>query len=275
MRRIYFGHDTLDIYTALSIGEILKKESEKNKIIFFRTFQISPPAVTIAANEDISDIFLENCEKDGIHYTRRFSPGSVIYLDENVLAYSVTFPSDYIRSIKLHDHFGTLIAYGLKNLGIDEIYLGEKFSIALSPSPSGVISGNSWEKRNNYGIYHGVLILNGLNVDVLKKYIKLRKNESVDEEKLLRKLPSLRYALKKEIDPVEISENIARRILEEYEIMEKRYKEEIIKKAKKISYKFKDREWINYGKRQKKYKNLGYCLIALSEEWKERNFRRI
>ncbi len=269
MRRVYFGHDELDIFTSLGIDEVLKERAKDS--IFFRTYQINPAAVTIAEDEDISDINLEACMKENLNYTRRPSKGSAIYLDESVLCYTIIFPNYFVPSLETHEYFGTRIASALKEISGNDIWLGEKFSIAISPSIYGVISGNSWENlsRKGYGFYHGLITIKKHNVESIKRYIKLR----VGEEEILKSLPYLNLA---NYSLENVSVKLAEKILgRDYEVINNEEKLEIVQRGKDLGKRFADEDWIKGRSLKIRSSGLGYCLIALSEEWKEENFKKI
>ncbi len=275
MQFVYFGHDEYDIYTGLAVGEILKEKTKQIGNSYFRTFQLIKPAAVIAVHEDISDIRTEQCIHDGLDFTRYPTAGSAIWLDAGILAYSITGKSKgNIGLTQVHKNYGGQIALALKDLGIKKIYLGEKFSITLSPSPEGVISGNSIELKNPL-FYHGVLVLRKLDVDAINKYIILRK-QPVDELNLIRQLPSFYSAVGKEISPSEISKRMVHRLSDgKYTPMSEEEHQEILEQAKILGeQKYRSREWV-FKSTNRKNRNLGYCLIALTEEWKEKNFQEV
>lgn len=279
-KAIYLGHHQDDIYTILAREEAMHQIVADWGVPLLMTCEIKHPAVTIAEREDIKDIRVEECIKDGIDFTRRLGSGSVIWLDNRMLAYFLVIPKEkHFKNLeggfKFHRNTARKIALALKGLGISEIYVGEKFSISLQPSPNGVISGNAVSIKGGVLAYHGVLVLDKLNLEAIKKYIVLRKNERVDEEKLLAQLPSLNQATGKKYKAKEVAIVLVREVADgEYRSAAPDETKQLEVLAESFMEKYKSHSWI-FNPPLIIDKNAGFCLIALSEEWKERNFSQV
>lgn len=275
---IYFGHSRKDIYSILAEEEAMLQLTQDWGKPLFMTRMVSRPAATVAEREDINDIKTQECAEKGIDFTRRLGGGSVIWLDDGMLAYFLTIPKDWIGSRTLanefafHQEISKRIAIAIKNFGISRIYVGEKFSIALGPAPKYVISGNAATIKSKYLAYHGVLVLRKLDVATIKKYIVLRKNEKVDEAELLVSLPDLRSATKKTVSAKQISCLLAESISDKNLRRATRSERKMLTtSARGLVDKYKNPSWI-FEPESIIERNAGFCLVALSETWKEKNF---
>jgi lipoate-protein ligase A len=276
--KFFYGHYQEDIFRFLASQEFfISRTSQFSNQVVIRTAEIAKPAITLARNESLTDIFYQNCLADGIDLTRRQSGGSVIFLDKNLLLYSLIFPSRFFPVLNLpviHQEIGGKIALALKDLGVQKVYLGEKFSIALGKGPQFIISGNAVRKTKDYLLYEGILVLEPLNLEAIQRYIVLRKNEKVNEADLISQLPSLFQVCQRKINPQELGEKIADRISgEKWQVLKEEEFPDFKEKIKVLEEKYKSSQWLHL--KEARQKDLGFCLIALLPEWQEKNFQEI
>ena len=273
---IYLGHYEEDIFLSLAKEEAMIELVKKGVGSLFFTARVLKPSITIAENEDIRDINLEKCLRDGIHLARRMGPGSAIWLDKGVLSYFFISPkTSVLEEFKLHEKLGYKIALALKSFGINPVYVGEKFSIALGPRANDVISGNAVILKRDYFLYHGILALEKWKVKRFKKYLVLRRNENIDEEKLIAELPAIYEKISRSITPKEISWQIAKYISEDMLLLASPYlKERWLNLAEPLVMKYK-RSLESFSGIGITRSNMGFCLIALSETWQEKNFYQV
>ncbi len=275
---VYFGHNRYDVYTALAVEEILNKRNKLNGNSYFWTFQVTTPAAVVAKHEDIADIYTQTCIESGKHFSRREGNGSVIWMNEDILGYHIITKKKIheLDEREIHRKFGQKIALSLKNYGLKEIYVGDKFSISLLKDPSGVISGNSASLQGTSLIYNGVLVLKKLDAESIQKYLRLRKTDSVDEFALIKRLPNFYDALQKVVPPEELSLQILQSISNgKYRIADNDERGEVLNQAKILAEKkYRSNDWI-FNQPHIRQKNLGFCLIALSEEWQEKYFYEV
>jgi lipoate-protein ligase A len=280
MEFLYLGHHRDDIYTLLAKEELMYQWVERTRIPLLVTAEVSRPAITIAEREDIHDIRFQECSRDGIDFTRRLGGGSVIWLDGGMLVYFVVIPvppSSYTDFMKFqfHQALGRKIAIAIKELGAKSVYVGEKFSIALGKGPTHVVSGNTVILRKDYFSYRGVLVLNKLDVGSIKKYIVLRKNPEIDEEKILSTLPSISEVVGKDISPRAVAQLVMEALTDHrYRIATRREVRRINANVEPFRKKYRDYSWIFEPERITK-RNAGFCLIAFSESWDEKNFYEV
>ena len=268
---VYFGHDKTDVFTALALDDVLTEKAVETGKWFIRSYEFAKPSITIGISEDLSDInFFE-----GIDYTRRRTGGSAIWLDDNILAYAIVQPrkSFYPDVESAHHFFAHKIGLALKEIGLPEVYIGGRYSISLSPDQYGIISGNSGYNTNNAFLYHGVIVVEQLNIDVISKYIKLRKTEKVDEREMISRLPSLEKVSGTKISKAHLGKLIAHHVSSgNYRNATEAERQEIFSRANEISNKiYKNRDWI-IGKGINLRSHLGFCLIVLTDEWREEKF---
>lgn len=277
---IYLGHFIDDIYSILAKEEVMYSLVKETGNPLFMTCQVSNPSITVAEREDIRDIRVELCEKDGIHFTRRLGGGSVIWLDDTMLIYFLVVPTKEfslsdLAKFKFHQEWGKKVGLALKAVGAKNVYIGERFSISLGKGPKRVISGNTVIIKKGFFSYHGVLLLAGLNISAVRKYIVLRKTEKLDEEEILSELPNLKEIVGRKINPEAMApiltqhitdDNFRKATLEELKNIEAR--------SLPIKEKYKSHSWI-FEPQSITKRNAGFCLIAFSDSWDEKNFYRV
>lgn len=277
MRFIYLGHYREDIYTLLAKEEAMHALTKEAKAPLLFTGEVSRAAITIAEYEDINDIHVRQCLSDRIDFTRRLGGGSVIWLDHQMLLYFLTVPvepasySDFMK-FQFHQAWGRKIALAIKNMGAKNVYVGERFSIALGKSPRHVISGNTVMLKRGYFSYHGVLVLDALPVEAIKKYVVLRKTQKIDEGEILSYLPSLSAVLGKGIEPEDAAQKIVEALSDHnFTTASQDELAYLGMESRRLREKYVSRSWIFEPARITKT-NAGFCLIAFSESWDEKNF---
>jgi lipoate-protein ligase A len=268
---VYFGHDRTDVYTALALDDALTEKAAETGKWFIRSYEFAKPSITLGVSEDVSDII----PFEGLDHTRRRTGGSAIWLDESSLAYAIVQPrKSFDPDVEnAHHFFAHKIGLALKELGLPEVYIGRRYSISLSCDQYGIISGNSGYNTQNAFLYHGVIVVKQLNIDAISKYIKLRKTETVDEREMISRLPSLEKALGTEISKERLGRLIAHHVSSgNYRNATESERQDIFLRAQQIANEtYRNKDWI-IGKGVSTRSNLGFCLIALTDEWKEEKF---
>ena len=274
---IYLGHFKEDIYTILAKEEAMCQMVADTRRSLLMTCEVARPAITVAEREDINDLRVERCLADGIDFTRRLGGGSVIWLDERMLNYFFVAsvgslqPTD-LEKFKRHQELGRKVALTVKGLGARNVYVGERFSVCLGRGPRYVIAGNSVILKKGYFVYHGVLVLDTLNIDAIKKYIVLRKNATLNEEEILSGLPSLYGAIGRKIAIKEVALRLAHKFTDgDFRAPTTQEAGSLEDASKPFVEKYKNSSWI-FNPPSITKRNAGFCLIAFSESWDEKNF---
>jgi len=259
--------------------EAFNKKARETGKFYIRTSEIVRPAAVVARHEDISDINTHQCSVDGIDFTRRLSNGSVIWLDDRSLAYFLIAPwgtPTEINTEKIHQNFGRKIGLVLRDLGVQNVYIGGYgfTTICLGKGPQYVVAGNSAGLRGGRVSFQGILVLERLDLESIKRYIVLRKNEKVDEEGLIAQLPNFYDVVGEEISRKELALRIVHRLTDgNYRLATQEELKEVTEEAKLIEPKYRSPDWIfDSGNGER---NKGFCLLIRSEEWKGKNFRLV
>ncbi|MEM5797639.1 MAG: hypothetical protein QXD72_00840 [Candidatus Aenigmatarchaeota archaeon] len=268
MENYYLGFQKIDQYTSLALDEVLTEHAIDGDN-FIRMFEISPPAVTVAINEDLSDINESFIRAHGIHLTRRQTVGSAIYCDHRVFCLSIASPTaNYSNPEDVHLKLASRIAQALRDLGAPPLYIGNWFSIRTTEKTHApnVLAGFSVDWNTKSVLYHGVIMKFKQNPDFLNQLIRLRKGEL----KYIEQLPTLEDIIKVN-DELLLRQKILERLTDgKYTQMPVDEYEDLMEKARELaSSKYMNPNWISSGivrpndKRPHLQKGLGYCLADL------------
>ncbi len=176
---INFGHGKYDAYMNMAIDEVLMDLADKTGRFFFRTYDFSKSSV-ILANSD-SPMNLK--ELDGnVDVTRRISGGKPIYIDDNVLSYSITGPMHSIggafrNSTAINNAFGPLVMDAIAGIAncSDRLSMGKVYSIEFDGKP---IVGNGQHLNPSHSfLYHGVAAVGPWDARSIDRRLWLRRED--------------------------------------------------------------------------------------------------
>ncbi|HLC67747.1 MAG TPA: hypothetical protein VJI12_02580 [archaeon] len=190
MEYVYLGYGKFDAATNMAIDEATLKRVDEDRRVFIRFYDFERPTVILAKRESIEDVNLEKCTEMGFDVNRRLSHGSVILCDDTTISYSIVSPSHDPSSA--HKEFSRKIAMALKELGVENVGIGEHFSVRIDGK---TVAGHGQRYRWMHGLlYHGVMAVHPWNTELINDVIKLRPSPGdgkKDEYQLVRELPSV------------------------------------------------------------------------------------
>ncbi len=207
MNFVYLGYDKFDAATNMAIDEAALNAAERYQKSFIRFYDFDRPAVILSHRESKDDIDIAKCRELGVDISRRLSHGSVILCDTNVLAYSIASP--FYTPDSAHSYFARRIAGVLKDAGVENVGIGNHFSVRIN---GGTVAGHGqrWKMGRSL-LYHGVMAVEPWNTELINAVIKLRPPHSEgakSEYELVGELPAVAHYVK--ID----KKTIASRMLE-------------------------------------------------------------
>ncbi len=267
----YLGFNRIDQFTSLAMDELLRERAESGDT-FVRMFKIDPPAVTIAQNEDLVDVDSELISKKGIALTRRPTPGSAIYIDQNVMCVSIATPTNgYTDAFDAHRKLARRIAQSLRELGLPPLYLGNWFSIRTTDGlqKPNVLAGFSVDWDVKSFLYHGVIMQHRQDQELLPQIIKMRNMGGIDEESYVRNLPVLSDFVN--VNDDQLAAAIVNGLTNnDYVHFGKDAYQTLLGEAKVLAgSKYRNGLWVEYGienptdKKPNLESNQGYCLADL------------
>ncbi|MEK9136365.1 MAG: lipoate--protein ligase family protein, partial [Bacteroidota bacterium] len=83
-----------------------------------RLYRWKPWAISLGHNQNLSDINIDRCRRDGIDVVRRPTGGRAI-LHAEELTYSVTMPVDRRGILQVYNEISTALVEGLRQFGVD------------------------------------------------------------------------------------------------------------------------------------------------------------
>lgn len=192
IRFTYFGNDTFDAAKNMAIDEVLRDTAEKEHANFIRFFDFPSPVILLSLSDSPNCIndkaFLEN-----IDMSRRRSGGKPIYIDSNIMAYTLTGTeltnsSGLIYQDFVHRYFGGRIAKAIEEVAEvspARLGIGEHFAIKVDGMP---IAGHAqYPIPDRIFFYHGVLAIGAWDSDRINELLRIPKKD-LDT---LRVLPNL------------------------------------------------------------------------------------
>ncbi|MEM0149979.1 MAG: hypothetical protein QXW10_03730, partial [Candidatus Micrarchaeaceae archaeon] len=118
-----------------------------------------------------------------IEVTRRISGGKPIYIDKNVLSYSITGPlngsSVLHGSTSINNVFGPLIMKAIADTvkSAERLSLGKVYSIEYDGKP---IVGNAQHVNASHSfLYHGIAAVGPWDAERINKYLRLRDEDYI------------------------------------------------------------------------------------------------
>lgn len=193
---VFFGRDTLNAGMNMAVDEALMMRSAFDKKFYLRFYDFERPSIILSRFDPHTAI--KNA--DGADVCRRLSGGRPLYMDQNMLGYTVTGPMsketlDLTYSIDtLHRVIGPMLAGAISEIieNGHEVTLGGSSSIRVDNRR---IVGNAYamghselDFKNSAFIYHGVVVTAPWNGDLIGKLLNL-----TDEDcRQISSLPNLR-----------------------------------------------------------------------------------
>ena len=251
-----------------------------------RIFTFSQPGLILAKHESLWDV-----RDDHQHLaTRRHTGGSVIYVDQNTLGYTVIFrKKDLEKSIRdVYRKLTEPIAQALREEGLNAT-IGNLFSLRVD----GKVIGGHAQYRSTKGIqYDGIVHIEKPDVEKIEKAIRLRtlclsgSNKVVcidgnvydidgthlgqenqfalktlrDERREISEMPGLREFGLSQRDYIDMIKQFFERVFNMQSVDDdlRNFQSSAIELAEK---KYRNMDWVSDGKR----KGLGHCFVDLVE----------
>ncbi len=274
---IYFGYDRFSAAKNMAIDEILKNKCEKDNKIYIRFYDFEKPCVILSYSDSKECLRKDAYENKEIEISRRQSGGKPIYIDSNILAYSIIGSlnkdtTEFASTTSVHNYFGAFIADAInKTVKIDRqrITLGNVYSIKIDGKP---IAGHAqFPTLSHSFFYHGVLAVGKWNALKINTLLNL----SEADFDALKASPCITDLLKTDkdingdISTIEkIKQNLAKTILElisdnKYQEINSKEKSIIVSNAENLAYsKYFTKEWIEKSSKGIKLKkDSRFCLL--------------
>ena len=274
---IYFGYDRFSAAKNMAIDEILKNKCEKDNKIYIRFYDFEKPCVILSYSDSKECLRKDAYENKEIEISRRQSGGKPIYIDSNILAYSIIGSlnkdtTEFASTTSVHNYFGAFIADAInKTVKIDRqrITLGNVYSIKIDGKP---VAGHAqFPTLSHSFFYHGVLAVGKWNALKINTLLNL----SEADFEALKASPCITDLLKTDkdingnISTIEkIKQNLAKTILElisdnKYQEINSKEKSIIVSNAENLAYsKYFTKEWIEKSSKGIKLKkDSRFCLL--------------
>jgi lipoate-protein ligase A len=274
---VYFGYDKFSAAKNMAIDEILKNRCEKDNKIYIRFYDFERPCVILSYSDSKECLRKEAFENKEIEISRRQSGGKPIYIDSNILAYSIIGPlnketKEFTSTVSVHNYFGIHIAEAIDKIteiGRERITIGDVYSIKIDGKP---VAGHAqFPTLSHSFFYHGVLAVGKWDILKINSLLNLSK---VDFE-ALKVSPCITDLLKREeninkdMNSIEkIKQDLAKMILElisgsKYQEINSKEKSIIVSNAESLATnKYSTKEWINESNKGIKLKtDSRFCLL--------------
>ncbi len=186
----YIGYDCLGAAENMAIDESMLSMSERTGDSAVRFYSFTKPTIILSSSDHPGNIKMENL--NGTDVSRRKTGGKPIYLDDGVLAYSITgrvegHKEDWLHTQeKIHAELGRIVADAISDVtGSDGVSLGKSYSIRVDGRP---IAGNG-QRINASGafLYHGVIAIGRWDAERIGNLLRL----VPEDRKELMELPSI------------------------------------------------------------------------------------
>ncbi len=180
---VYLGYGRHGAAMNMAIDEAMMRHAEKERKFFIRFYDFSRPTVVLATSDSAKNI--KNTDA-GIEFTRRVSAGKPIYIDDNVLSYSITGPAGHEQvkdPVVTHYYLGSATAEAL------EATIGSGHRIELGSAPTGKIpysiraaGGEPIAGHGQFGhkgpsfLYHGVIAVGKWDAEAINSAINLKED---------------------------------------------------------------------------------------------------
>ena len=212
-RFIYFGFDRFSAAKNMAIDEALEKQSSEAKNAYIRFYDFEKPSVILSYSDSKRCLRSEAFDEKSIEISRRQSGGKPIYVDDNVLAYSIISPlsdsnKEFESTTRIHHYFGSRIIKAINaftNIGSDRVSLGNVYSIRIDGRP---IAGHAQSHTLSRSFfYHGVLAIGKWDAERINKFLDIRREDYDD----LKSSPCIRDLLesKDHIDIIAVKRTLS------------------------------------------------------------------
>ena len=274
---IYFGYDRFSAAKNMAIDEILKNKCEKDNKIYIRFYDFEKPCVILSYSDSKECLRKDAYENKEIEISRRQSGGKPIYIDSNILAYSIIGSlnkdtTEFASTTSVHNYFGAFIADAInKTVKIDRqrITLGNVYSIKIDGKP---IAGHAqFPTLSHSFFYHGVLAVGKWNALKINTLLNLSEADfdALKASPCITDLLKTDKDIKGDISTIEkIKQNLAKTILElisdnKYQEINSKEKSIIVSNAENLAYsKYFTKEWIEKSSKGIKLKkDSRFCLL--------------
>ncbi|MGI0100681.1 MAG: lipoate--protein ligase family protein [Candidatus Micrarchaeaceae archaeon] len=249
---IYFGCDTFDAKTNMAIDEVLLGLSEKNGDSFIRFYNFLSPAVLLSYTDHPDN--LDEDRKGDVTVSRRETGGLPIYVDGNILAYSITgMVKEHSFNIpaRLHAFFSSIIAESIKEVISTKanIRVGKSYSIRANGMP---IAAHSQVVRSSRAfLYQGVIVVDRWDVGEISSFLKLNRHD-YDE---IANLPCIKWLSRVRDEPIEYyKKSLVKMLVDNFThslgmvSIDPLDRQDVVNDAKKLADgKYSDPDWV-YGK---------------------------
>ncbi len=173
----FLGYGKYDAAMNMAIDEAMALRSAATNESFIRFYDFTRPSVILASNDDPKCLRQENL--GGIDVTRRKSGGRPIFIDSNILSYSLSVPlgndTEWASSLKdVHQRFGRLTADAIARIaGIDGslLQLPRTSSIRYNGNP--IAGHGQYLVPGRFLLYHGVIVVAPWDIERLSKAINI------------------------------------------------------------------------------------------------------
>jgi lipoate-protein ligase A len=196
----FFGWDTLSAGKNMAVDEILLRRAEKENTFFVRFYDFSRPSVVLGSN-DHPDLVKD---PTGVDICRRITGGRPIYIDKNILGYSIIGPLtnetvELSNVEKMHKALGIMLAATISNIiGKEhEVTLGNTSSIRVDDKP---IAGHAQHIIGKHSfIYSGVIVIAPWEIHPIKRLLGINS----EDQKSISQLPNIADLAVEKKDPKE------------------------------------------------------------------------
>ncbi|MEM3227375.1 MAG: hypothetical protein QXK65_00290 [Candidatus Micrarchaeaceae archaeon] len=269
MHFIMFGYDTFSAAKNMAIDETIKSLCEEMGGFFIRFFGFEKPSVILSLSDSLKCVRLEHA--DGVEITRRQSGGKPIYVDENVLAYSIvgaTWPKeakDFTSLAAVHNYFGLRIARAIEKYSGSKsaVEIGEVYSIKVAGKP---IAGHAqYPTLGKAFFYHGVVAMKKWDADRINALLRMRPGDYEE----LKRLPSIASIMDAPqiVDAELQKKKLANFILDEvtggnYEEINEDERKDVLSKANVLlEKKYRSKKWVEEANGGKLREDSTFCLL--------------
>ena len=193
MEMVNFGRSKGSVSSNMAFDEALKKLVGSTGKNYIRFYDFEKEAVILAHSDDASCVKL----RSGVDVTRRCSGGKPIYVDENVMAYSIAGrlqdPEYAGKGLEgIHRHFGRIAMGAISDMvgNQADVSMGEVYAINVGGMP---IAGHA-QKLDSTNLsypflYHGVIAIGKWNSSRIRDVIEFPEEDYSD----IGRLPYLDY----------------------------------------------------------------------------------
>lgn len=274
---VYFGYDTFSAAKNMAIDEILKNRCETSNEIYIRFYDFEKPCVILSYSDSKECLRKEAFDNNEIEISRRQSGGKPIYIDSNILAYSIIGPlnketKEFASTTSVHSYFGMCVADAINKIAkIDRqrITLGKVYSIKIDGKP---VAGHAqFPTLSHSFFYHGVLAVGRWNALKINNLLNLSEAdiEALKASPCINDLLKREDNLNKSIKDIEKTKQaLAETILElisgsRYQEINSKEKSIIVSNAESLANnKYFTKEWIENSNNGITLKNDSrFCLL--------------